>query len=125
MDKSIGTPPSLEQKKALPKLWQRRWKHNCLRSGGIAAEVYPVPRSPSSSCGKRKEHVQSIYIYIYIYFQYIYIYIYIHFPSKKKKSQTLLFSWTTFSFQDGMHSPWHQFHKLLQCHNIYSCLELS
>ncbi len=28
MDKSIGTPTTLEQKKALPKLWQRRWKYN-------------------------------------------------------------------------------------------------
>ncbi len=27
MDKSIGIPPSLEKKKALPKLWQQRWKH--------------------------------------------------------------------------------------------------
>ncbi len=28
IDKSIGTPPSLEQKNALPNLWQQRWKHN-------------------------------------------------------------------------------------------------
>ncbi len=27
-DKSIGTPPSLEQKNALPNLWQQRWEHN-------------------------------------------------------------------------------------------------
>ncbi len=26
--KSIGTPPSFEQKKALPKLWQQQWEHN-------------------------------------------------------------------------------------------------
>ncbi len=30
IDKSIGTPPSLEQKNALPKLWQQRWEHNSL-----------------------------------------------------------------------------------------------
>ncbi len=28
MGKSTGTPPSLEQKKALPNLWQQRWEHN-------------------------------------------------------------------------------------------------
>ncbi len=26
--KSIGTPPSLEQKNALPNLWQQQWEHN-------------------------------------------------------------------------------------------------
>ncbi len=36
-DKSVGTPPSLEQEKALTKLWQQRWKHdhvfkNCIPS---------------------------------------------------------------------------------------------
>ncbi len=28
IDKSIGTPPSIEQKNALPNLWQQRWEHN-------------------------------------------------------------------------------------------------
>ncbi len=28
MDKSTGTPPSLEEKKGTTKLWQQRWKHN-------------------------------------------------------------------------------------------------
>ncbi len=32
IDKSIGTPPSLEQKNALSNLWQQRWEHNsCIK----------------------------------------------------------------------------------------------
>ncbi len=40
MDKSIETPPSLVQKKALPKLWQQRWKHySCIFNLGVILET--------------------------------------------------------------------------------------
>ncbi len=88
MDKSIGTPPSLEQKKALPKLWQRRWKHNCLRSGGIAAghehilvildyaSRYPEALPLRAANAK---NMSRVYIYIYIYF-----------PSQKKVTDSII-----------------------------------
>ncbi len=50
--------------------------------------------------------------------------VFIHCLSPKKKAHTLIFRWTAFSFDYDTHSPWHHFDKLLQYHNIYSCLEL-
>ncbi|MED6277169.1 hypothetical protein CHARACLAT_010606 [Characodon lateralis] len=37
----------------------------------------------------------------------------------KKRSHTLIFRWTAFSFDYGMHSLWHCFYKLLQYHKTY------
>ncbi|MED6250166.1 hypothetical protein ATANTOWER_025826 [Ataeniobius toweri] len=37
----------------------------------------------------------------------------------KKKGHTLIFRWTTFSFDYDTHSLWHCFYKLLQCHKTY------
>lgn len=39
------------------------------------------------------------------------------------KKVTLIFCWSACSFDYGMHSLYHHFHKLLQCH-IYFCPEL-
>lgn len=39
---------------------------------------------------------------------------------KKKKSHTLIFPWTTFSFDYGLHLRWHHFDKLMQCFLAFS-----
>ncbi len=42
----------------------------------------------------------------------------------QKKSHTIIFCWTVCNLDYGTHSPWHHSDTLLQCHNIYSRLEL-
>jgi len=47
-------------------------------------------------------------------------------PKKKEEEKSTHFNicLTTFNSDYGIHSLWHPFDKLMQCHNIYFCLEL-
>ncbi len=94
--------------------WNHRshkWDYRILRRKNLSW-VFALNHNPY------KEKIELDFVHEFFFFLWILSSIYAACP--KKKSHTRKFRWTAFSFDYGMHSPWHHFDKLLQCHYIYS-----